>query len=287
MTDAATSLADQSAGRADQGPGAPPAGRRGLRRWRRARSVGPAGLWDDRPTAVILDEATRLVEERDLGRATEVLAVAAATRPVGPERNRALHQLAVVAADCGRHRVSADAVYELQQISPRDADTWVTFANVALARGNHHHADTSARAALAQDDQNRGAWLALAGGYAGLGWFDQASDCLDRVDRASLSASERWRLGRSVNRWALGDTRWLLVAAISAMLVGVLAVAVASSVPFVVRTRRLRHLRGDRSAAAFATLAADAWRSEWRLRLGHAAVVVASVAAFAGVLALG
>ncbi len=220
-----------------------------------------------------------MVERRDWRQATTLLAVAAATTD-GADRADVLRSLAVIAADGGRHRISGEAMYELQAVQPRSADTWVAFANVALARGNYQHADAAARAALAQEPDNAGAWTALAAGYAGLGWFEQAGECLDHVDGSALSELQRWRIGRAVNRWALAESRWGLVAAVAALLVGVLALAVGTTVPFLARELRLRRLRTSETAGRFGALAADAWRYERKLRLAHGVAVLVSVAAF-------
>ncbi len=230
---------------------------------------------------MLLAEASRLVDRRRWRQAVRVLSVAATTSADVDDRRHVLERLAVTSADGGHHGISCDAVFELQEIEPRRADTWVAFANVALARGNYEHADRAARSALADDDGNHGAWAALAASYAGLGWFDRAEACLDRLDRESLTDLERWRIGRAVNRWALTNTRWYVFGALAALVVGLLAVAVAVSVPFAARELRLRRLRADNPRRFLESLAATAWRYERRLRLSHAAAVCCSVAGFA------
>lgn len=300
MSEASTRLADQSAGQAETlRPSDRAASRRGSsvgivrRRGPRNRStMGPgrwqSRLWDSTPPTVLVDEADRLIDRRDFVRASRVLAVAATTAPAAQveQRRTILQRLAVTAADGGRHRISGEALFELQAIQPRDADTWVAFANVALARGNHVHADAAARAALAKAPDHRGAWAALAAGYAGLGWFDQAQNCLDRLDESTITDLERWRLGRAVNRWAMAGTRWAVIGAASALVVGVLAVAIGSTVPFLARDLRLRRLRSSGGTRRFESLASDAWRFERKLRIGHAAAVLTSVAAFSAVMLL-
>ncbi|MGH1493214.1 MAG: hypothetical protein ACRBK7_28090 [Acidimicrobiales bacterium] len=283
MSDASTSLADNPAGKATI---LRPPLRRG-----RGLEPGTGARWqslllDSPPTSVLLDEADRLIGARRWRQAIRVLSVAATTTVSSQDRWHILQRLAVTAADGGDHRVSAEAVYELQQMEPRDADTWVTFANVALARSNYGHADTAARAALAEDPSHHGAWIALAASYAGLGWFDEADDCLDHLDRAAISDRERWRIGRAVNRWALSKSRWFTVTAVAAVVVGVLAVAIASTVPFLTREWRLRDMRGAESTKWFEKLASDAWQFERKLRYGHALTVVTSVAGFVAVVLL-
>jgi hypothetical protein len=248
----------------------------------RPRRRGPTWrqlLWGSTPTAVLLDEADRLAEGRRWKEATRVLSAAAATVDGDEARRPVLERLAVTAADGGRHDVSREAVYELQGMETRGPATWVAFANVALARGNHLHADRAARSALDLAPDEHAAWAALAAGYAGLGWFDEADVCLDRLDRSALTARERWRIGRAVNRWALSGTGWFLVGALAAFLVGWLALAIAASAPLVARELRLRRLRRSRSGPALAAMAAEAWRSARRLRLGHGLAVSGSIAA--------
>lgn len=281
MSDSSTSLADSPAGKAS-------ILRPGLRRGRvRTRTLeaktGPRWqslLLDSPPTSVMLAEANRLITLRRWKRAVNVLSVAATTTVNDDDRRRVLRRLAVASADGGDHRTSCEAVYELQQMEPHDADTWVAFANVALARGNYTHADSAARAALDLDDAHHGAWMALASSYAGLGWFEEADSCLDHVDRATITDRERWWIGRAVNRWALAKSYWITVTAVAAIIVGVLAAAIASTVPFLTREWRLRNLRTDSSTEWFESVAAEAWKFERRLRLTHAAIVLTSVAGF-------
>ncbi len=254
---------------------------------RRSRPARPkrwqARLWDSTPTSVLTDEAGRLADEGHFRKASRLLAVAATTIDDGPQRRDVLRRLAVASAEGGQHRISCDAVFELQTEQPHDADTWVTFANVALARGNYSHADRAARSALELDENHQGAWIALATGYCGLGWFEAAEQCLDHVDREQLSDRDRNRIGRAVNRWSLSGTRWILISAVAALLVGVLAIAVAASVPFVTRDWRLQRLRATSPASStkfFESLATDAWKLERKLRAAHASAVVVSIIAF-------
>ncbi len=281
VSDGSTSLADSPAGKATIRR---PAIRRGRSLEAKSGARWQSLLLDSPPTSVLLDEAGRLIRDRQWKRAVKILSVAATTTVNEDDRRTVLRRLAVASADGGDHRVSCEAVYELQQIEPRDADTWVAFANVALARGNYSHADSAARAAIDLDESHHGAWVALATGYAGLGWFEEAESCLDRLDRAAISDHERWRIGRAVNRWALAKSPWLTVTAVATIVVGVLAVAIATTVPFLTREFRLREIRADASTRWFESVAAEAWKFERRLRYSHAATVVASVDCFVAVL---
>ncbi len=279
---ASTGAPSRSATTDDPASGPAPLVPHGGRRFARTRPKRrwQNNLWNSTPPSVLVDEAARLTAEGDRRKALRLLAVAATTTEEPINRHAVLARLAVTAADAGRHNVSADAVFELQQATPRTADLWVTFAEVALSRGNYGHADRAARSALELDPDHQGAWAALAAGYAGLGWFEDADSCLKRIDRTTLTDLQRWRIGRAVNRWSLTKTRWVAMTAISAIVVGVLAVAVAVSIPFVTREFRLRALRDAEQSSTFEEFAAEAWRSEHRLRVGHAAVVLLSVLTF-------
>lgn len=279
---ASPSAATAPTGASESAPGTATLAPEPGRRLRRARSKRrwQSDLWNSTPPSVLVEEANRLTASHDRRRAVRLLAVAATTTEDPTRRHAVLSQLAVTSADGGRHNVSADAVFELQQVTPRTADLWVTFAEVALSRGNYGHADSAARSALELDPDHRGAWAALAASYAGLGWFEAAHSCLDRVDRVALTDLQRWRIGRAVNRWSLTKTRWIAATVITAIIAGVLAVAIAVSIPFVTREFRLRSLRADEQSRPFEDMASEAWRFEHRLRIGHAALVSASVLTF-------
>ena len=237
-------------------------------------------MWRPMPTSRLLDEAERLAGQHRWKDATLVLSAAAATIEDVEARRPVLERLAVTAADGGRHDVSREAVYELQQTGHRGSSTWVAFANVALARGNHRHADRAARSALDLAPDDHEAWAALAAGYAGLGWFDEAEACLDHLDRSALTDRERWRIGREINRWALAGAGWLVVGLLAIVLVGWLAPAVAALTPLAVREWRVRRLQRSPTGGALGAMAVDAWRSARRLRLCLGLAVWGSVGAY-------
>lgn len=178
-----------------------------------------------------------------------------------------------------------------------DADGWIEVANDAVLRADFERADTAARLALAEDTANRRAWLAMAAGYAGLGWFEQSRTCLRRINDQPLTTEERRLVGRAVNRWALGATRWPWMTLVLAPVIGALAIAVGTSLPMAARNRRLAVLRrfemeidpiegvdgwswppgATAPEPNFWALADQAWPLDWRLRLGHVAAVVASI----------
>lgn len=227
--------------------------RRPDRSWRRL-------LWHRPPIPVLMAEAERLVGDRRWRAATRVLSVAADTTE-GEAKRPILERLAVTAADGGRHSLSREAVYELSRLGPHTTGTWVAFANVALARGNHLHADRAARSALGRAPADHGAWASLTAGYAGLGWFDEAATCLDRIDREALTDLDRWRIGRAVNQWSLAGAGWCALAATAMPLIGAIALAVAGAGPLVLRRWRLGRLRRVPVGVEPATMADEAWGS--------------------------
>lgn len=261
----------------------PPGTRLGSR-WRRTPSWRTL-LWRTPPTEVLLAEADRLAAEGRWRPATRLL-VAAADRVDGDDGRPVLERLAVAAADAGRHGLSREAVYRLDRLGPHTPSTSVAFANVALARGNHLHADRAARSALAAEPTNREAWLALAAGYGGLGWFDESATCLGPVGADDLADREQFRIGRAVNRWSLAGTGWFVLALLAVPLVGWSAGIVAAIGPLAVRRWRLRHLRRVASGAVLAPMAAAAWRATRSQRSVHGALV-ASMAVLTVWAALG
>ncbi len=58
------------------------------------------------------------------------------------------------------------------------ANALIAIASVRIAQERFSDADTEARKALAFDSGHRGAWWQLTAGFAGLGWFDEAGECL-------------------------------------------------------------------------------------------------------------
>jgi hypothetical protein len=228
------------------------------RSWRRL-------LWHRPPIPVLLAEAERLVGDRRWRAATRVLTVAADTTE-GEARRPILERLAVTAADGGRHGLSREAVYELSRLGPHPAATWVAFANVALARGNHLHADRAARAALVGAPADHGAWASMTAGYAGLGWFDEAASCLDRLDRDALTPLDRWRIGRATNRWALAGAGWFVLTLAATPIVGVLALGLAGVGPLALRRWRIGRLSAAPLGTELAAMAEEAWRSTVGLR---------------------
>lgn len=217
------------------------------------------------------------MEDRQWKQATRVLLAAEATTASDDDRRHTLELLAVAAADGKQHQVSSDAVYALKDTTPRPVSTWIAYAQVALARRNFLHADAAARSAVLMDATSGGGWTALATSYAGLGWFDEATSCLDRINRDDLTAVEEWRLGRAVNQWATTATPMWAIGAASVLLVGTLSVAIVLLLPLVVRSLRLRRLAGIHDGSWFEDRANKVWQSRRGARFAHGAAIVAAL----------
>lgn len=237
-------------------------------------------LWTNTPSHVLVARADELRAERRWKTALKVLAVAEANADDETTRRAVLERLAVTAADAGAHRISSNAVFELHRAGPVSGPTWLAFSRVALARANYEHADSAARSVLAENPTDPDAWTSLATSYAGLGWFDEAKQCLSRLGSGELGTTDRWRLGRAVNHWATARNRALMVGLIGAILVGWLGIALAVGWQIVVRRRRLSRLPPADGVVDLRGLADEAWADEKRLRLVQAAAIAASVAAF-------
>lgn len=184
--------------------------------------------------------------------------------------------LAVAATHVKKSRLAAEAVGRIRASTPT-LDTHRSLAAVALARHEYLNADTEIRAALdlAGESGTASDWANLAASYAGLGWFDETANCLDRADKLEIDESDAWIIGRSTNRWAMSKTWALAVSVGLFFFVGLLAVAIGITVPFMVREFRLTQL--DERIAG---LANDAWAKERWLRLAHAAGVLLTVIAW-------
>lgn len=184
--------------------------------------------------------------------------------------------LAVAATHVKKKRLAAEAVGRIRASTPT-LEGHRSLAAVALARHHYLTADTEGRAALelAGEGGTASDWSNLAAGYAGLGWFEEAATCLDRAEQLDLDESDTWIIGRSINRWAMSKTWALAISAGLFLFVGLLAVAIGITVPFIVRELRLTQLDGR-----LTSLANDAWANERWLRLAHATGVLLTVIAW-------
>lgn len=179
----------------------------------------------------------------------------------------------VCLVELGRLRRAVAAAEDLRRTAPERATTWNALAALALARGRWGEADAAARRALDADPGSADAWGHLAAAFAGLGWFDEADRCLAGADEAGgPKPLVEQRVGRATNRWALARSGTVVVAATSFVVLGLLAIAVTCTAPFVVRELRVRRLPAHVRRRAEA-----AWVHQHGVRV-RAVLVVAVVA---------
>ncbi len=252
-------------------------GRTRLLRRRSRTDAPPSGTSEGRaPGDTLVAEATTALAEhrwRDARRAAE-----AAERLRGPsaETDRVV---AVTAAHLGRRRAANAAVARLRAIEEPTVDDLDALALVGLARRDFGAADRLARRMIDADRERPEPWGVLAASFAGLGWFDEANECLDTAEELGIDEPRTWHVGRAVNQWALDRTWATAIGAFFFYFLGLLAIAIAITIPFLVRESRLARL-DDR----LASLAADAWRGEVTTRLMHLFAVLVIVGAWIAVL---
>lgn len=230
------------------------------------------------PGAELLIEARAAVGLRQWRTALPILRSLQQIRPNDLE----VDELLAVTASHRRQREEAQQSIRRLEASGARASNWNAIASARLATHDFADADVAARQALDLDPESVSGWQALAASYAGLGWFEESEECLDKAEAlAEPLAFERWQLGRAVNKWSLTNTRALIVAIVLLPILWLLSLAVASSSPLLVREFRLAQL-SDR----FRHPAVDAWRTEHRLRLMYATGTFAAVALWAASAAL-
>ncbi len=223
---------------------------------------------------VLLAEARMLTAGRQWKAA---LVLVETYRALGPEQaaNQEADELLVVTAAYARKKsVRDDAIARLSASAP-DARAWEAIAASHLASNKLLDADRSARQALELAPESPAAWGTLATSYAGLGWFEEAADCLDQSEtHGGMSPLGRWQLGRSINRWAMGRNHAPLAALLATMLIGnvFLGLAVAVTTPLAVREVRARRLE-----PRFKTNAEETWVTQRSLRIAYASVVLALI----------
>ncbi len=184
--------------------------------------------------------------------------------------------VAIAATHLHRTRRAKEAIGRIRA-STQTAATHRSLAAIAVARHEFLTADTELRAGIDQaieegESVSTEDWAHLAAIYAGLGWFDDAEECFERIDAEDLTDQHRWTVGRSVNHWAMSRTWAIAVAGILFYPLGLLAVAVGMTVPFMVREFRLTRIDGN-----MASLASSAWEDERWLRIAHASGVLTTV----------
>jgi tetratricopeptide (TPR) repeat protein len=174
----------------------------------------------------------------------------------------------------------------LRRLSEDFADasvTWRTVSDVALARFQFDPAQKAARTSVQLAPGNQRNWFSLAAAYAGNGWFDEATRCLDeakKLNRRSFATSReqsfgQWQVGRAVNHWAMTRTYVLLAGVVGFLYFGLLGVAVAMSAPMLLREIRVRQLPDN-----LRQLADTAWQAEHKLRILNAVAVLSVLAAW-------
>lgn len=219
--------------------------------------------------AALLAEARMLVSERRWKDACRVLDAVIRVKEHTIEVDQLL---AVAATHAGQRRVADRAIGNLRSELEPSAASLNALATVALARCEFEAADLIARRAVELDSHSATAWGNLAASYAGLGWFDQASECMDRAEALGLENDRRWFIGRSINHWGISRTRATVVTLSLLWFLGLLAVAIGITIPFLSREIRVSKLENR-----FASMAADAWKAEHRLRFLHAGAVLATL----------
>ncbi len=264
---------------------------------------------------VLKDEAVDHLLQRRWDEAVRVSLAAQALRPTDID----LHAVvAVAAAYSNKKTLCTEAVRAVRSITTDAkaddidrANGLIAIASVRLAQGRFADADTEARKALAFDSEHKGAWWQLTAGFAGLGWFEQAAECLPLATgeadvsspiTASKSASSQtaasqtassqpaapeapvetldrtqplaeWQVGRAINQWAMSNTATWVVAVVGILLFGILGLALAASTPFI--AREIRVMRLDEP---WRKMAQEAWRTEHKLRIQHALITLILVA---------
>ena len=221
----------------------------------------------------LLGHAVQLIEERQWKPAMDVLESTRRLRPNDP----AIDELTVIAAAHARKRKKLKAA--LARLDERDelgASALHAQAVAAIAEHRYTKADELARKSIEADPDSPAGWADLATAFAGLGWFDQATDCLMvAADKGGVASTQQWRLGRAVNHWALAGTGALIVTAAATVLVGLLALAVGLSTTILVREIRVHQL-----PEPFKGAAEWHWRTEHTIKIVFGLGVLLSVVGF-------
>ncbi|MEZ5376350.1 MAG: hypothetical protein R2733_07505 [Acidimicrobiales bacterium] len=221
----------------------------------------------------LLGHAVQLIEERQWKPALDVLDSARRLRPDDPS----IDELTVIAAAHARRRKQLKAALaRLEEREELGASAYHAQAVAALVDHRYTRADALARKSIEADPSSPAGWADLAASFAGLGWFDEATDCLTvAAEKGGVAATQQWRLGRAVNHWALAGSGALIITAAATVLVGLLALAVGLSSTILVREIRVHHL-----PEPFRGAAEWQWRSEHVIKLTFGLGVLLSVVGF-------
>lgn len=226
------------------------------------------------PGAGLVAEAELAVEDR---RWRDALRVLGAIDSIGANSVHTDGLLAIAATHLNKNRLAGEAVGRIRA-HPQTAASHRHLAQVAIAKHQYLLADNETRAAIEKLEADPDAeahpqdWANLAACYAGLGWFDEAGECLDEAEKLGATESATWLVGRSTNHWGMSKTLATVAGVFLFLIVGLLALAVAITVPFMMREFRMTQLD-----ERFAVLANDAWSHERWLRLAHAGGVLLTV----------
>ncbi len=233
---------------------------------------------DTTPGAALMSEARACMATGQWKQAVTVLESA---RQIRNHDHDADALLALAATYAGDKATAEASVARLRQIDAPGTNQLAALAQVALAREDFISGDILSRRAVEIDDTNGDAWAALSASYAGLGWFDDAETCLERSDSLGRSPHTELVIGRAVNNWAMTRTFALVISAILFVFIGILALAVGVTIPFIARELRVAQL-----PTRFAAAADTAWRKQTRLRLMHCSAVAGILLAWTSIMFL-
>lgn len=216
-------------------------------------------------------ESLRRLRPDDL-EADVILTIAGANRPWRKTGGAAASRLKT------RLNEQNDAtIAESNLDDPAQALGWSALSSHYLAHNNYRAADDAARHTIRLAPDSPDGWWQLGASFAGLGWFDEAEDCIanarSRADMPSGAPLARWQIGRASNRWAMSQTPAIWLAALLWFFVGLLALAAVITTPFLMRELRMSRLDGDVRA-----MAEEEWASQSRRRFTAAGAVLVIVA---------
>lgn len=221
----------------------------------------------------LIGHAVQLLDERQWKPALGVLDSARRLRPKDPS----IDELTVIAAAYAKKRkVLAAALSRIDERETLSASAYHAKAVAALSTHQFRAADEFARQSIEADPSASAGWADLGAAFAGLGWFEQATECLTTAaDKGGVTESQQWRLGRAVNHWALASSGALLVTAVATVLVGLLALAIGLS-----STILVREIRVSKLPEPFKDAAEWQWRTEHTTKIVFGIGVLLSVVGF-------